>query len=204
MAFSYPLTIPSSPKPSNHIMRLVRAQSSNESPFTLTRTIFSSSGERWEIELEYPRMSHQQAQSWISFLLQMRGLEGTCYLSDPDGDGFGSPSGSPTIKTINANKRQIVAQSFPTSTNDLLKVGDYFQVGNELKRVVGEDVDSDGSGEANISFQPRIRDGSLAAGSPITYLSPKGIFMLKDSKVEWSSNHLKRYGFKLSLVEVIS
>lgn len=202
MPFSYPLTMPLSPAPRESRIRLVRAQSSSQSPFTFDKSIYSYSGQRWEVELDFPPMTLTTAQEWISFFLELQGQEGTFYFSDPDGGYRGSPVGTPTIKSVNANKRQLVSQGWTPSSNNVLKAGDWFQVGSELKRCIA-DVDSDGAGEATIYFQSRVRDTALTNGSPITVNGAKGIFRLAAPDFEYNSDSLKLHGFSLIAVEAI-
>jgi len=74
----------------------------------------------------------------------------------------------------------------PNITN-VLKIGDYFQLGSELKMITSN-INSDGSGNATLEFEPPMRSSSIANGSTIILSNASCLMILSDNQqTKWNS-----------------
>ena len=202
MAFSYPLTMPAYPKPSEIIYRLRAAQTTSTSPFSFASQIADWGGQQWEVDLAYPPMTKTEARSWVSFLLELRGRVGSFYFYPPDDRVLGVGGGSPVVST----KISIASVSItgaPNSTSGWLNAGDWFSFANgELKRVIGN-VNSDGSGNAKIIFSPNIRQDP-SPSSQVATETARGIFELVDPNIKFDVTKVQHHGFRIVIQEKIN
>lgn len=200
-AFSYPLTMPSHPKPRSANYRLMSAQVESKSPFSFSSQVASWGGQQWEVDLDYPPMTKVQARSWVAFLLELRGKTGTFYFHPPEDPVLGIGGGSPIVSTA-IDIAKISITGAPVSTAGWLASGDYFSFANgELKRVIGN-VDTDGSGHAQIIYQPNSRQAPSPT-SQIATTNAKGIFCLVSPNIQFSVELLQLHGIRLVIEEAI-
>jgi len=141
---------------------------------------------RWIVTL--PPMSQADADTWISFLMELRGMANAFQIGDPlKQTPRGTPSGSPvTNNTVSPNIAGSIAlgtSGWTASTDGLLLPGDYIQVGYRLHRVL-DAVDSDVNGDATISIWPSLR-GAPANGDMITTSGTQGLFRLATNDRSW-------------------
>jgi len=70
---------------------------------------------------------------------------------------------------------------------DILKVGDYFQIYNELKMIT-TNINSDSAGNAILEFEPPIRSTTLINGDPLILTNASCLMRLvDDSQAKWSN-----------------
>ena len=172
------------------------------SPFTgQTQAQAWIGADMWSGTVTLPPLSQQQADVWISALMQCRGMLNAVQVGDPmkaapRGNPLGTPKcpaspvdtfGQPTLTTIGWTPGKV----------GLLLPGDYLQVGFRLHRVLNI-VNSDSSGNATINVWPSLREVP-AASAPIILANPMGLFRLATNKRTWSSDstRLSRLSFQL-------
>lgn len=135
------------------------------------------------------KATNDDGKAWQAFLMKLDGASGRFYGFDPDRrTPAGTGVGTPLVNGADQKGFELVTNGWGNSQT-VLKIGDYFEVNNELKMVV-EDCVSDGSGNATITFAPELRT-SPPDNEPLTITSPKGIFMLTDAQQVWSSDKSK-------------
>lgn len=142
---------------------------------------------RWQFKFSLDRLEEADAALVQGFIAQLRGQAGRFYMhnmarSTPRGIATGTPvvaGASQTGTTLNTS-------GWTPSQIGILKVGDFFKIGNELKMVVSADVNSDGAGLATITFEPPIRS-SPSNGSSIVTNKPTAIFKLAGDNSSWST-----------------
>ena len=201
--YSYPLTMPTTPKPANSEWTLNMVQGVSTSPFTFKEQIVEHQGKRWEWTLQYPKMTQTTAQAWIEFILELHGKVGTFYFADPDGNVRGVPLGSPVVTAFASDKLSVTSSGWTATKTGVLLKGDWISFSNyEYKRVMA-DVNSDGSGNATIYFEPAMHT-TVGAGTTIATTDAKGIFKLADPKTKFTSDFLKHYEMSLIIVEAIT
>lgn len=204
MAITYPRTLPTLPGIKKARLGLKFNVDTMESPISLQANHDIKAGHRWEGMFTYPKMSSATAREWKAWFSTMYGPAKTFYGFDPD---IRSPLGSadsgsdtPLVNGASQVGTTIDTDGWRTSGTGVLLVGDHFSLGGELK-IVTEQVNSDGSGEATISFMPPIHS-SPDNNSAIVFDSPTGIFRIDGLSVDWESNEFGHHDFAFAFVEV--
>lgn len=206
MGYTYPLTMPTTPKPEEILHRLIRIQAKSISPYTGASQTYAHQGAYWQFQLNYPTMTQTNINAWIAFLLKLKGMVGTFYFSDPDPLLGNIYTSTPIVAAggFDSDMCSVETSGWTASKTGLLLPGDWISFSNyEYKRVTTQ-VDSDGSGNATIYFEPRQRTVVSASTAIATGTSAKGIFKLSDPNIEYSSNELKYGKISLSIVEAIT
>lgn len=83
MAISYPLSLPTQAGIASVALRAANVVALAQSPFTYRQQVFKHPGERWEATVTLPNMERPNAESWLAFLLSLKGQTGTFLLGDP-------------------------------------------------------------------------------------------------------------------------
>jgi hypothetical protein len=82
---TYPLTIPVATVGMSSITMMGETISSlSQSPFTFAQQIFKHPGERWKASVQLAPMKRQDAETWTSFMLSLKGRSGTFLMGDPN------------------------------------------------------------------------------------------------------------------------
>jgi len=102
---------------------------------------------------------------------------------------------------------RIVKQTCPTCSKvavekSRLVMGDLKLVTLECGHMITEDVNSNGSGLATLTFVPALRT-SPADNAAIVVNNPKGLFRLMDNTFAWSVDPGPLYRFSFQAVEVL-
>jgi len=174
MAITYPLTLPSPPAYITLTMNDVAGVSS--SPWTGQQQVHQHQGAWWECEFTLPPMKSDDIGAWRGFFASLRGPVGTFYVS-PYWTNKGAGGGTPLVFGGSQTGYELATNGWPASTL-VLKKGDFFQVGSELKTVTA-DATSNESGVLTIDIWPPIRT-SPANGESVVTTNPVGLFRLKD------------------------
>ena len=164
-------------------MRLVSATSVSSSPFTFNQQVYEHQGVRWEAEVSFPPMSHNDAKAMAGFLAGLRGQSKTFTFGNPlhNTTAAGFITGSVGATSVTAN--------FAGAA-----VGDHFQHGDYLYIITSQ------SG-SNYGIMPPLR--TSAATSTVDFTYPVGKWRLASNEVNWSINEASIYGFTLAIVEAL-
>jgi hypothetical protein len=142
-------------------------------------------GARWQFSYPMNNLSADDAALLRAFLVKLRGQSGRFYMhnwAQPLPRGVGG--GVPKVNGAGQSGTTLVTNGWPVSAT-VLKTGDFFEVGTELKMAVA-DATSNASGVATITFEPPLR-ASPANLAAITTTRPKGIFKLDEDTVRWAT-----------------
>jgi len=145
--------------------------------------------DQWSGTLTLPPLTQPQADRWISFLMELRGMLNPFLLGDPlKPTPRGSGKGIPVVDTAGnvAGAQALLSRGWPINAWELLKFGDYIQVGYRLHRVINP-VNSNAAGKASIAIWPSLREAPTD-GQAIILNSPKGLFRLAQNKRSWSTD----------------
>lgn len=160
-------------------------------------------GARWQFRMSYADLEEADAALLQGFLAQLRGQAGRFYLYNlARPTPRGSVPGTPLVKGASQTGATLATDGWTPSQTGILKVGDFFKIGNELKMVVGADVNSDGAGEATITFEPPIRS-SPADNSAVATSSPTAVFKLTSDDNAWNTRAPVWTSFELQGEEVL-
>jgi hypothetical protein len=164
-----------------------------ESPLTKTVQRRLLGGARWIATYTLPPMNRQQAAPWQAFLLSLEGSLNTFYGYDPDAKNpRGIATGTPLVKNGSQTGSSLTTDGWTASQTGIMKAGDYFSVNGELKMMTA-DANSDGSGNATLTFKPALR-ASPSDNAVITVSNPTcTMILVDDGQAVWSSG--SREGF---------
>lgn len=203
---SYPLSFPSvGVKDSTFRLRTVTAIST--SPFTGQQQVYLYPGQWWEGQITFVPMTRAQAAEVQAFLAQLKGQYGTFLYGDPDALALGIRGAGGTVLVNGASQtgNSLTVDGMTHSTSGILLPGDYFQLGTGTAahyHIVTQSLDSDGSGQGTLYFEPSLRESPADNGS-LTLSAPKGLFRLSEPAVEWGADQSNVYNITLSFIEAI-
>ena len=207
MAISYPLTFPTITGVQAVTLRAVNQTALTMSPFTYKQQIYNHSGQRWEAEIQVPRMKYEKAEVWISFLLSLNGMSGTFLMGDPMRKTTrGVLGGTPVVNGASQVGSSLTIDGCSTSITGWIKAGDYIQLGAAstatLYKVL-QDVNTDASGQASLDLWPSIRTAP-ADGATVITSNCVGRFRLNSGQQEWSVDNALIYGITFAAIEAIT
>jgi hypothetical protein len=162
-------------------------------------------GARWRMTLTLRPMHRDDAAKWITFFLKLRGMSNTFYASDPDWTvNRGPGTGTPLVKGGGQTGNTLTIDGCTPGVSGWLRESDYFSVNGELKRLT-EDVNTDGSGEAALVFEPSLRNAP-SDNIPVIVTNPAcQMILADDSQLSWQSNAKRIYQERtISAFEVFS
>lgn len=157
----------------------------------------------WTGTFTLPSLSQQQADLWLSALLQCRGMKNAFLIGDPlKKVPRGSAAGVPAVDgsaAMSAGSIVLPTAGWATSRANLLLPGDYIQVGYRLHRVL-DPVNSDANGKASIAICPSLRE-IPQSGQLLVTQQPKGLFRLANNNNSWSADFTKLTNLSFQIAE---
>lgn len=184
MAITYPLSFPTTFGASDFNIDLVRAVAVSESPFSFSQQVQEHSGEAWEIRFTLTLLNRDQAEVYNAFLLKLAGRVGTFTMAVPGNEtAQGVATGTPLVDGASQTGRDLNIKGFTPSTTNILKAGDFVQLGtgaNTRLYKVLDDVTSDAGGLAALLLAPKIITAP-ADNDTLVVSNAKGLFRLKSN-----------------------
>jgi hypothetical protein len=194
MAISYPLSLPTNVGMASIELRARNTVAVSMSPFTYKQQTHSYDGQMWEADVTLPPMNRDDAESWVSFLMSLKGRAGTFLLYDPSAK---SARGTATSATVTGSAGDDSLAVVMTGT---LKAGDYIQIGSAsdatLHKVL---VDQDGDG--TLEVWPKLRKDRASVAVDLT--SASGLFRLASNETAWSVDNASFFGISFGATEVV-
>ncbi len=194
MAISYPLSLPTNVGMASIELRARNTVAVSMSPFTYKQQTHSYDGQMWEADVTLPPMNRDDAESWVSFLMSLKGRAGTFLLYDPSAK---SARGTATSATVTGSAGDDSLNVVMTGT---LKAGDYIQIGSAsdatLHKVL---VDQDGDG--TLEVWPKLRKDRTSVAVDLT--SASGLFRLASNETAWSVDNASFFGISFGATEVV-
>lgn len=171
------------------------------SPFNRVTQTKELAGPRWKTKIKLITSKRDVVAETKAFLLKLRGGAGRFWFYDFAGKtAMGTASGLPVINGAGQTGRSLNTGGW-TANETVLKAGDYFQLGSELKMVT-DDVTSDGSGDAVVNFEPPVRT-SPADGEALIVEQASCVMRLEDdNQVTWQVDEAGFYSMSFEAVEV--
>jgi hypothetical protein len=172
-----------------------------QSPFTGATQTLRQTGERWKATYTLSTGKRATMAEVQAFLIKLKGMSNTFKAYDPDAKtARGTPTGTPLVKGGSQTGTSLLIDGCTNSVTGWLKAGDYFVVNGELKMITA-DVNSNGSGECTLVFEPALRV-SPADNAPITISNCTCEMMLiDDNQSQWDSDAFGNYSITFSGVE---
>lgn len=194
MAISYPLSLPTNIGMASIELRAKNTVAVSSSPFTYKQTVYAYDGQMWEADVTLPPMNRDDAESWIAFLMSLKGRYGTFLLNDPSAT---SVRGTATSATITGSAGD---SSVTVTMSGTLKAGDYLQLGSASDATLHK-VLADKSGSGTLEIWPKLRKARSSVSADLT--SASGLFRLASNETSWSVNDASFYGISFGATEVV-
>ena len=195
MAISYPLTMPTNIGMASIELRTRNAVAVSMSPFTYKQQTHSYDGQMWEADVTLPPMNRDDAESWVSFLMSLKGRAGTFLLYDPSARSARGTATS-VIVTGSVGDDSLTVNS----SNGTLKAGDYIQLGTSSDATLHK-VLVDYSGSGDLEIWPKLRRDRTEVTADLTNAS--GVFRLAANDTSWSVNNASFFGISFGATEVL-
>ena len=163
------ITYPSTPKPSGMSWRLVMPAQTNVSDWTGRRQTIASGRGWWECQLSLPPIvGTANVNAWRSFIAKSRGRANDFQIP-VDATAQSSATATPLVNGAGQTGRTLTTDGWPLSST-VLVAGQFVTINNQLLQLT-ENVTSNGSGVATLTFEPPIRT-SPADNAAIEYKNP--------------------------------
>ena len=164
----------------------------------------------FEAEIQLPPMTRAEGEQWVSFLIKLKGMQGTFLLGDPAAatprGSASTTAGTPVVNGAGQTGDGLTVSGLPADVNGYLLAGDYIQLGtgssSTLHKVLN-DVDTTAGGVGNLDLFPAIRTAPADAAT-VVVSNAKGVFRLATNETNWSINEITHYGITFAAVEAIA
>lgn len=181
------ITIPSAVLFESAKMMLSRNTTVHRSPWTGKRYTLARSASYWTIEARLTKRDGAEAGALRSFLVAAKGRENTFSVPltlvgyTAPASGYAGTTGQ--VKGAGQTGSSLLTDNWTPSTL-VLKAGDYFEVGGEVKMVTA-DITSDGLGDATVTFEPALRTAP-ADNASLDYNTPSITMAMQDDDIPWA------------------
>lgn len=180
---------------------------STDSPFTFESQDFKWPGERWVFNIQMPPIVDRDiASDWIAFGLKLKGSYGRFLLGDPSRKNpAGVATGTPLVNGNGQTGQTLQTKGWTHSVTNIMKRGDYIQIGTGLAArlyMVVDPANSDSSGNAILVVCPDLK--THADNDPITVHNAQGLFKMSDPNFSWSAKPNEDYTIQFEAVEDIN
>jgi len=160
-------------------------------------------GQKFTITLDYAPMNRSKFAPIKAFIMKQRAKLNTFTIIPPvvsNAQGVASTVIS-TNASVSAGATTCTVDNMTTSTNGILKAGDYFRfTGQDKVYMCVEDLDSDGSGEGTLTFEPPLRT-DVTDNTILIYDNVDFTVRLKNDIQEYSIVTNDLYKYQIDLVE---
>lgn len=178
------------------------------SPYSMQEQFFKWPGERWRMDLVMPPITNRDtANEWKAFGVKLQGMYGQFLFGDPSAKvPRGVATGSPKVDGANQIGNTLVTKGWTPNTTNILKAGDYIQLGSGVTSRMHMNVnpvDSDSSGNATLTLEPAVRE-AFADDSVIVVNNPVGLFRLSGNTFQWRVSPGPVYRISFSAEEVVT
>jgi hypothetical protein len=160
-------------------------------------------GQKFSITLDYPPMRRSNFAPIKAFIMKQRARLNTFTVIPPVvSNAQGVATGTISVNgAISSGSTTCTIDGMATSTNDILKAGDYFRfTGQDKVYMAVEDLDSDGSGEGTLTFEPPLRS-DVADDVALIYDNVDFTVRLSNDIQEYSIVTNDLYKYQIDLIE---
>jgi DNA-binding beta-propeller fold protein YncE len=196
-------TFPSSPAPSSVTI------SSNQNTIVSTtssgrRQARQIDGQRFRLTAKFPVMSRTEFAPILAFIVKQRSqVESFQFVPPTLDDALGVASGVISVNgAINAGVTSVAIDGMANSTNGVFKAGDFFRFTGQTKvYMVMADVNSNGSGQGTLTFEPPLRS-NVADNAVLIYSNVDFTVGLTGDVQEFNISTENYYQYEIDLIEV--
>lgn len=149
------ITYPSTPKPQGVSWRLVMPAQTNVSDWTGRRQTIASGRGWWESQVTFPPIvGTTNVNAWRAFIAKSRG-KANDFQVPVDPTAQSSAVATPLVNGANQTGRTLSTDGWPVSST-VLQAGQFVTINNQLLQLT-ENITSNGSGVATLTFEPPVR-----------------------------------------------
>ena len=149
------ITYPSTPKPQGMSWRLVMPAQTNVSDWTGRRQTIASGRGWWECQVTFPPIvGTTNVNAWRAFIAKSRG-KANDFQVPVDPTAQSSAVATPLVNGASQTGRTLSTDGWPVSST-VLQAGQFVTINNQLLQLT-ENVTSNGSGVATLTFEPPVR-----------------------------------------------
>jgi hypothetical protein len=162
-------------------------------------------GQRFAITLSYPPMTRAEFAPIKAFIIKQRSqLENFTVIPPTESNAQGVASTTiSTNASVSAGATTCTVDGMTTSTNGILKAGDYFRFTGQTKVYVAvEDLNADGSGEGTLTFEPPLRS-AVTDDTDLIYDNVDFTVSLTSNTQEYNIGTTNLYAYELDVIEVL-
>jgi hypothetical protein len=162
-------------------------------------------GQRFAITISFPPMTRAEFSPIKAFVMKQRSqLENFTFIPPTEGNAQGVASTViSTNASVSAGATTCTVDNMTTSTNGILKAGDYFRFTGQSKVYMAvADLNSDGSGEGTLTFEPPLRS-AVADNTILIYDNVDFTVSLTTDVQEFSIGTTNYYSYEIDVVEVL-
>jgi hypothetical protein len=162
-------------------------------------------GQRFAITLQFPNMTRAEFAPIQAFVMKQRSqLESFTVVPPTVKNALGVASTViSTNASVSAGATTCTVDDMTTSTNGILKAGDYFRfTGQEKVYMAVEDLDADGSGEGTLTFEPPLRS-AVTDDTILVYDNVDFTVSLTNDIQEFNIGTQEYFNYEIDLVEVL-
>lgn len=197
-------TFPSSPAPKDV------AISSNQNTIVTTtasgrRQARQIDGQRFRLRVRFPIMTRSEFAPINAFIMKQRSqIESFQYTPPTVDDTLGTASTVVSVNgAISAGVTSVACDGFTNSITGILKAGDYFRfTGQNKVYMIVSDVNSNGSGQGTITFEPPLRT-AVADNAVIIYSNVDFTVGLTGDIQEFNISTENYFQYEVDLIEVL-
>ena len=196
-------TFPSSPAPSSVSI------SSNQNTIVSTtssgrRQARQIDGQRFRLTAKFPVMSRTEFAPILAFIVKQRSqVESFQFVPPTLDDALGVASGVIRVNgAILAGVTSVAIDGMANSTNGIFKAGDFFRFTGQTKvYMVMADVNSNGSGQGTLTFEPPLRS-NVSDNAILIYSNVDFTVGLTGDVQEFNISTENYYQYEIDLIEV--
>jgi len=162
-------------------------------------------GQRFAITLQFPNMTRAEFAPIQAFVMKQRSqLENFTVVPPTVKNALGvANTVISTNASVSAGATTCTVDGMTTSTNGILKAGDYFRfTGQEKVYMAVEDLDSDGSGEGTLTFEPPLRS-AVTDNTILIYDNVDFTVSLTNDIQEFNIGTQEYFNYEIDLIEVL-
>ena len=162
-------------------------------------------GQKFAITLDYPPMNRATFAPITAFLMKQRSRLNTFTVTPPIvSNAQGSATGTISVDgAISAGVTTCAIDGMTVSTSGILKAGDYFSFsGSDKIYMAVADLDSDGSGDGTLTFEPPLRE-DVANDVALIYDDVAFTVRLTNDVQEYSIITNDLYKYQIDLEEAL-
>jgi hypothetical protein len=161
-------------------------------------------GDYWQAQFTVVDLMGRDARLFSAFVNSLRGRQGRFYLSPPGcGTPLGTALGTGLVQGAGQTGSTLVTDGWTANQAELFAIGDFFQVGSELKQITATAASSAG-GVSTLTFTPPLRS-SPADNAAIVKTNPVCIMMAADdNQGSFDLSGPRIYAFNFSCREPIA